>query len=314
MATAPEIQAEPAGESAEPAPINVEDFYGQDGRAPEQEEQREDGGEQQEGEQPAEGAEEPNDDAIEAPKSWSKEDREAWHQIPRAQQEIISRRETERDRHLRQVTTQASQTEQRIQAQAREALQTITSNHAAQLEQYAKMFEVPQPDLRLLNSQNPADRDLYFQQEAQYRAAAAHRETANRQALEARQHAEALKQHERQVAQQEFAKVLSESIPEWSDPSARANGIAELAPIATELGYSAEVQSEANATDILALRKAFNWKAKADKYDALMKQKMVPVRAAKNVPPNARTPAPNTGSSQPTSDLALLYPNDQPRR
>lgn len=102
---------------------------------------------------------------------------------------------------------------------------------------------------------------------------------------------------------------LVEQIPEWADPSQRANLIAQLEPIGAELGYSPDVMAQAGATDIIALRTAFNWKADAEKYRELMKKRMEPVRAARTVPPVARTGAPS-GQGQPADTAAQLYPND----
>ena len=48
------------------------------------------------------------------------------------------------------------------------------------------------------------------------------------------------------------------------------------------------IRDRANATDILALKAAAEWKAKADRYDALQSGKPAAVRAARAAPRAAR--------------------------
>ena len=50
------------------------------------------------------------------------------------------------------------------------------------------------------------------------------------------------------------------------------------------MGYSPEALRDVSAQDVLALRKAVEWKAKAAKFDALQKSKMEKVRTAKTLP------------------------------
>src|SRR3546814_17512893 len=57
-----------------------------------------------------------------------------------------------------------------------------------------------------------------------------------------------------------------------------------LEGIGKDLGYSDEAMTRAGATDIVALKRALDWKAKAEKYDALQSRKMAAVRAAKELP------------------------------
>lgn len=261
--------------------------------------------------EPEEPAPEPEPEPIAAPVSWSKEDKAEWDAIPRAQQEIITRREAERDKLIRAKTMEASQTEQRVQAQAREALLTIQQDNMARIQQYAQMLDPQEPDARLLHSRNPEDYALYTEQDRQYRVATAHRENLTNQYRQAQQQAEMIEQQQRQAEIQQEAQRLETEVPEWSDPSERANLLAKLEPIAAELGYSAEVMSQANATDILGLKKVAEWKAKAEKLDAINKQKMVPVREARNTPPVARPGArPSVAQQRPADVLSVLYPDD----
>jgi len=314
MATAPETITDATAAPADPNPaqqpqaendISATDFYADDKpaeeAAPGAEGQAEEGADAQEDLTP-----------IEAPGSWSKDYKEQFAALPRDMQEIISKRETERETFLQTKSREAAQTRQTVESEARQVLLQISRNHAQQLQQYASQFEVQQPDLRLLNSGDPSHRDLYFQQEAAYRHATAQRTQAQQEAAQAAQQAEQLEQHEQQLAIQQEITLLTEKVPEWSDPSERAKLLDTLQPIAAELGYSAEAMSQARAADIIALKTASEWKAKAAKLDQLMKQKMVPVRAAKQTPPAARPGSPS-GQQPPSDPIRALYPNDMPR-
>lgn len=254
----------------------------------------------------------PDAEPIPAPLSWAKDAKDEFAKLPRATQEIIATRERDREVFLQAKSREAAQTRQAVETEARTALQTIMTNHQQALATYAAQIEVQQPDLRLLNSQDPAHRDLYFQQEAAYRAASAQREQLTQQMQEAQQHAEAIAHHQQQAELQAEHQLLEEKLgTDWSDPSSRAKLLETLTPIAAELGYPQELISQARACDILAMKNVAALKAKADKWDAYNKTKMVPVRAARGapIPPTARPIAPN-GSRAPVSIEAQMYPDD----
>lgn len=258
-------------------------------------------------------APDPDAEPIPAPISWAKDSKEVWANLPRETQEIIATRERERETAVQAKFREAAGTRQAVETEARQALATIMQNHQQALSQYEQMFQVPEPDLNLLNSDDPAQRTLYFQQEAQYRAAHAQRQQLTQQMQEAEQHAQAIQLHQQQAELQAEHQMLEEKLgTEWSDPSARAKLLGDLTPIAAELGYPQELIAQARACDIIAMRQASEWKAKAAKWDDYNKAKMIPVRNAKggqSIPPTARTNAPQ-GNRQPVSIEAQLYPND----
>lgn len=290
-------------EAQEPADYDAADFYseGEDGAddADQADEQQEEGDDQPE--------------PIDAPLSWAKDAKEVFAKIPREAQEIIIARERDRETAVQAKFREAAGTRQAVETEARQALATIMQNHQQALQQYEQMFQVPEPDLNLLNSDDPAQRTLYFQQEAQYRAAHAQRQQLTQQMQEAEQHAQAIQLHQQQAELQAEHQMLEEKLgTEWSDPSARAKLLGDLTPIAAELGYPQELIAQARACDILAMKNAFEWKAKAAKWDEYNKAKMIPVRQAKggqSIPPTARTIAPQ-GNRQSVSVEAQLYPDD----
>ncbi len=271
-----------------------------------------DGDEQDAGDEP-DAVEEEAAEPIAAPVSWAKDAKEIFATLPREAQEAIAKRETERERFIQQKGQEAAATRRTVETEARNALTTIMQNHSRQIEAFMpQMPEMPNP--QLLNTGDPAHRDLYYQQRAQYDYAAAQREQITQQLEQVRQHAEAVSGQQYEAEIEAEHEVLERELQtEWSDPSERAKLLERLQPIAAELGYSQEVMAQARAADILALRQIGNWRDDAEKYRSLMKKKMEPVRAAKKpLPPVARPGAP-TGQSKPVGSLAALYPDDLPR-
>lgn len=298
-----------AAAPAEQPQESAEAFYeqGQDaGTAAGEGEPGDDAGEPVDGE-PGEGGEPVEAEPLPAPSSWSKDAKDVFSKLPREAQEIIAKRETERDLFLQTKSREAANTRQTVENEARQALTTIMRNHEQALSQF--LPQVPEmPDPRLL--QNPETQAVYFQQKAEYDYASAQRDHIAQQIEQARQHAGAIAQQQYEAELQAEHQVLEQQIGvEWSEPSARAKLLADLQPIAAELGYSQEVMAQARATDILALRQIGSWKADATKYRELMKRRMEPVRAAKTLPPAAR---PGTAGGQPAAQdtASLLYPDD----
>jgi len=304
-AVVPPAIAAPADAADAADEYNAEDFYADD-------QPQDDGNPAADADPDALAAADPADEPIEAPLSWAKDAKEQFAKLPREAQEIIATRERDREVALQAKFREAASTRQQVETEARSALQTIMTNHQQALEVALGNVDIQQPDLRLLNSPDPAHRDLYFQQEAQYRAAVAQRETITQQLQEARQHSETIQLQQQQVELQAEHALLEEKLgTDWSDPSSRAKLLGDLTPIAAELGYPQELIGQARALDILAMKTASDWKAKAEKWDAYNKAKMVPVRQARGnpIPPTARPVAPN-GNRQPVSIEAQLYPDD----
>lgn len=255
--------------------------------------------------------EEAQPEPIEAPTSWAKDAKEVFGNLPREAQEIIAKREADREKFVQAKSREAANTRNAVEGEARQALSTIMQNHQQALEQFLPALP-EMPDPRLLAS--PEHRELYYQQEAAYKYAVAQRNSVSQQIEQAREHAQAISQHQLQAEIQAEHAVLEDAFgDEWSDPSSRAKLLGDLEPIAAELGYPKEVMAEARAADIIALRRIGDLKAKADKYDQLMKRRMEPVRAAKQpLPPAARSGA-QADTAKPRGTLAMLYPNDVPR-
>lgn len=242
----------------------------------------------------AEDAEDEAEDAEEAPEpipmptSWGKEDADAWGKLDPEAQAVIARREGERDKYIRETGRKAAETRHEVENQAREILARQAEQHAAMLDAYARQFMPQAPDQRLLYTGNQDDVLAYQRQDAAYRAATAQQQQLQQEVARAQQQATEARSQAEQAEIAVDRQRLQEQLPEWFDPSAGPKLRDELQSIGAELGYPAELMAQAGSTDIIALKKAAEWKVKADKLDALNAKKMAAVRSAKGLPKMAR--------------------------
>jgi hypothetical protein len=250
---------------------------------PEGEEPADDEGE--EGEEPNPDVNDEDDEAqpepIAAPVSWDKDAKEAFAQLPRELQETVAEREAQRDKAIQSATTEAANAKRNAVAEANALFADQQRQYASHLEQIAARQAPQAPDLNL----SFTDPGAYVQQLAIYQHQAAQHQEMVQQAMQVRQEAEQRDNATRQHELQQDHVLLSDKLGEdWTDLGKRKAMLTGLEEVGAALGYAPEIQGQANATDILALRLASEWKAKADKYDTLQGNKMAAVRAAKDAP------------------------------
>lgn len=225
---------------------------------------------------------------IDAPISWDAEAKDHFATLDRKTQEIIAKREGERETYLRNNSHKAETVRHQVENEARDIIAKMYDNHAQALHVYAQRFQPQEPDQRLLYTNDPNDVLTYQRQDAAYRAGAAQQQELHQQIAQAQAQADLARKQAHQAELQSDAQRLEEQLPEWFDPSSGPKLRQELQSIGAELGYPGELMAQANASDILALKKAAEWKSKADKLDKLMGDKMENVRAAKGLPKMAR--------------------------
>lgn len=236
-----------------------------------------------EGEQPEaeddEQDDEPEAPAIDPPVSWDAEAKKVFSTLPPEAQQVIAARESEREKFVQTKATEA--------AQHRKAAETVTEQYtslhrqfAEQLDTYAKAFEPQRPDYGLLAT----DPQAYAQQAAYYEQAIAQRNQLAQQAEQARSQAEQIEQHQARTQIQAEIATIVEAIPEWTDDTKRGELLKTFEQVGRDLGYPDELLAQARAVDIIGLKRAAEWKAKAEKYDALQGSRMAAVRAAKGKP------------------------------
>lgn len=235
-----------------------------------------------------EGGEEDAPPAVEAPVSWSKEDKELFASLPPEAQAVVARREAERDRFVNQKAQEAASTRTQVEQEARQFVSQLHNEHAERLQTYAAMLSPQEPDQRLLYTGNPDDVLIYHRQEAAFRSASAQQHQLQQQIEQSRVASQRMEEEALNAEAKADAQHLYQQFPEWFDPSESPKLRQSLQSIGAELGYSPEHMAQARAVDVLGLRKAADWKAKADKYDALNRSKMEAVRAAKGLPKVAK--------------------------
>ena len=133
------------------------------------------------------------------------------------------------------------------------------------------------------------DPQTFYRLQAQYESQVAQAEAMAQAAALAEIEAEqrdALSRHHELA--QDHAALAAELGEDWTDASRRRALLTDLEGVGAALGYSMELMGQANATDILALKAAAEWKAKADRYDQLQSNRTSAVRAARNAPRVAR--------------------------
>jgi hypothetical protein len=240
---------------------------------------------------------------IDAPISWDAEAKAKFAELPRDVQEYLGKRETEREKFVQSKAQEAAQARTAVRNEALQYAAQLQAETAQQLERYAQQLTVAPPDASLY----AMDPQTYAQQLQAYQHYTAQSQQAQREAENARaqqaQYEAALAQEE----QQSFVQQLSEHFPEYLDPQRGPQLARELSAIANDLGYPAELISQARPHDILAMRQAAEWKAKAEKFDKAMAKQMERVRDGKKLKPVAKPGV----ASQPGARVNAGYQADR---
>lgn len=216
---------------------------------------------------------------IKPPASWNTEEQEEFKQLPRALQETLTRRESERERFVQSKSQEAKQAGLAAQQQLVEQV-TQAQGHYLQTLQ-SVLPELPEKPPAHLMATDPA---LYAQLMENHENALAWHVHAQEQAQSIQQQQQAARQQLLQHELQATQERLQSDFPEYLDPAQGPELRTKLGSTALALGYSQDQLAQVNAQDILAIRTATSWKDKADKYDALMAKQMDKVRAAKSLP------------------------------
>ena len=231
---------------------------------------------------------------IQPPVSWPDEDKAAFADMPRELQERVTAREAEREKFVQAKSREAVQARQAADAQAAQQIRQMQDVHIQQL--VSLLPEVPGEPTAHLLTQDPAA----------YADAVDYRNWALQQHASARQQIDAIVAHQQQAEQQQQLigaqasfELLAKEFPEYIDDAKRPELAVKLRSTGLALGYSDDQLAKTDGWDILALRTASDWKAKADRYDALMAKRMDKVREAKKLPAVSRP-----GAAQPKGAVA----------
>jgi hypothetical protein len=229
---------------------------------------------------------------ITPPVSWTAEEKATFAELPPAQQKIIARREAERESFLQTKANEAKQVRETVTEQANQHIQQLQAAFAQNLQ--ALLPQIPEKPSHMLSVDDPY---AYAEQMEAHEWAVAQHQWAQQQlqTIGAQQQQKA--QAEARQKADEMRTTLAEKWPEFLSPASGPKLQQELGSIMTELGLGD--LNNADAGDILALKEVSGWRAKAQKYDTLMAQKMDRVRAAKDLPKVTRP-----GSAQPKGAAA----------
>ena len=219
------------------------------------------------------------DPPIAPPVSWTGENKEKFAQLPRDVQEYITQRESEREKFVQSKAQEVKTVETRAQAQAAEAFQNVAQTFASQIN--ALRVQIPDRPSHQLQADDPY---AFAEQMDAYERAAAHNQWIEQQVGTVAQQLQQVQAVSHQRQQMETLSILQNNFPEYLDDSKGPELRQKLGSTALELGYSAEQIAAADHNDILAMRRATDWRDKAAKYDALMSKKMEKVREAKGLP------------------------------
>lgn len=228
----------------------------------------------------AEGEEPTGDDKpIQPPVSLTAEEKEAFKTWPREAQEAISRRVGELEKGFQSKAQEAAQTRFQVEQQALGHIQQLNTTYLQQLQ--TMLPQVPDEPSAHLQVEDPyayAD-----QMEARKWAIAQHNQIMQ-QIQSVGQQQGAMENAVKAQSAAIFSSTLQEHFPEFLDPEKGPELRTRLGSTAIELGYSSDQLTNADAQDVLAMKKASEWKAKADKLDTLMAKQMEKVREAKKLP------------------------------
>ena len=240
-----------------------------------------DDGEEQDDEQD----DEPDTPAIEPPASLTADEKARFAQLPPEAQRMLSEVETRRNQQVQQATTNAANAQREAQAAAANAQMEAARTYADQYRQFVTSYAPAEPDPNLAYT-NP---QLYIQHKAQYDAEMAQHSKIVQQIdamkAQADQHFSIQQQ---EWSRQQAAELMK--VPEFADPTKRGPFLETLSNIGMELGFTPEAMADASASEILALKRAAEWKADSEKLKALQGRKMQRVRDAKSTKPNTAQP------------------------
>ncbi|MCA1955271.1 hypothetical protein [Zymomonas sp.] len=187
-------------------------------------------------------------------------------------------------------TGQNNQGHRDMSAAWQEHCRALHYHYADQLAKYAEAITPKKPDPQLLVS-DPAS---YAAQLASYEDLTAKRDQIVQEVIQISRQNEMAELAARQAwAQGEHQRLMS-IFPEWADDNQRPAILAAFEETGRHLGYPDHVLAAADSNDIMALKKAHEWRRKSEKWDALQQGKTAAIKSAKI---SRKTAVP--GTSQP---------------
>lgn len=228
---------------------------------------------------PEDVADEGEAEPIAPPVSLTAEEKEAFKSWPREAQEAFTRRVGELEKGLHTKAQEAARTRAAVEQEALQTFQQLSTTYAEQLKLLAP--QIPQRPSHQLQAEDPY---AYAEQMDYYEYAVAQHNHVQQQLAHVAQRQAQVAQQAMTLQNQQTEALLKEHFPEYLDPEQSPKLREKLSAAAIRVGYTQDQLANVDGRDILAMREVANALEKADKYDALMKQKMEKVRSAKDLP------------------------------
>jgi len=213
---------------------------------------------------------------IEVPVSLKAEEKAEFEQLPPEAQQFVSALEARRNADVTRVTTKAANAQRDAEALAANAKADAKVQAVQEMDEFVTMFQPQPPDPMLAQT----NMQQYVLEQAQYQQQQAH-------FGQLKEHVTAERQKAEEAQQAEFIKSRDEAlmrIPEIANPETRDAylGAAFEDNLLADLQYDrGQLTQDADAQDIVRLRKISEWRDKAAKFDKANSTKMARVRSAK---------------------------------
>ena len=257
----------------------------------------------------ADAPEEDQAEAVEMPKSWSKDDADLWQSLAPSAQAKIAEREAQRDTAVNSKFQEVANARKEYEAKLAEANQS-RDNWAKDYDLLVAELSLPKPDPRQfgLGTQH-YNRDAYDMAVLEWEQGSERLQTLRQQRESIRA------QQEREVAEQwnarkaeieaEHAPRLLSLVPELTDPVQAEPTLRALVSYGIESGLDANLFSEANQPFITSAE--LTLLAKARKYDELSKGTAKPEpKRQPAIKPGVATPRSAQKSVQKNKAMARL--------
>lgn len=202
---------------------------------------------------------EPAEPPIDPPASWDDEAKERFRQLPRDLQDVVQKRERDRDLSVRRGQDEIAKARKEIESKQAEAIQQAQqyvqhlqySAQALHQQLLGDFADIKSPaDAANLAASDPV---RYLQFDArQKQVQAAYQQVAQHQ-----QHAQTVQQNKLKEWAAEQDRALADQVPEWRDKSKREAEIRTIKDYAVEQGLSREEAEQAwSAPAVIMARKA----------------------------------------------------------
>lgn len=242
----------------------------------------------------ADGPEEDQPEAVEMPKSWSKEDEELWRTLPPSAQARIAEREGQRDTAINSKFQEVANARKEYEARLAEA-NAGRDKWAQEYDLLVADLSIPKPDPRQygLGSGNynreAFDMAMFEWEQSSQQLNTLREQREQIRAQQERESQESWQVHKQQI-EAEYAPKLLEMMPELTDREKAEPAMRALVDYAIANGLPPETFNEENQAYITAAQLALL--AKARKFDELSKGvgKPAPTSKGPAIKPGVATP------------------------